>query len=71
MLIIITGLPGTGKTTLAQLLADNKIATHLNSDIIRIELDKQGQYDKASKSMIYKALIEKTKQLLSEHDDIW
>lgn len=35
MLIIVTGLPGTGKTTFAEAFAQKGHFIHLNSDLIR------------------------------------
>lgn len=70
MLIIITGLPGSGKTTLARLLAAQIDAKHLNSDIIRAELGKQGQYDEATKTVVYQELLKRSKALLQEGDRV-
>ena len=53
MLIMITGLPGTGKTTYAMKLAKSIEAIHLNSDIVRAQIGKRGHYDKASKAAVY------------------
>ena len=40
MIIQIIGLPGSGKTTLAKVLADKINATHLNADEVRADLCK-------------------------------
>ena len=57
MIILILGLPGTGKTTFAGALSSKLQADHFNSDKVRIALGKQGQYDEASKDQIYRALL--------------
>jgi len=38
--ILIMGLPGSGKTTLAKALAKRLKAVHLNADVIRTEIHK-------------------------------
>ncbi|MCO6479501.1 MAG: AAA family ATPase [Phaeodactylibacter sp.] len=63
-LIIVTGLPGTGKTTFARALAERIGAHHLNTDIIRDELGLRGQYDKASKQKVYQKMRNKTSEAL-------
>ena len=53
MLIIVYGLPGTGKTYFSEHLAKEIDAVHLNTDRIRHKINKQGQYDKESKMEVY------------------
>ncbi len=63
-LVLIGGLPGTGKTTLAKKLAHRLRAQHLNSDILRDRLHKRGQYDEFTKQTIYDALVWATRNYL-------
>ena len=65
-LIMVTGLPGTGKTTFAKALAQHLNAQHLNTDILRTEMELRGQYDNEVKSKVYEALQHKTQQFLKE-----
>lgn len=58
MLILISGLPGTGKTTLAKAYAVRYGALHLNSDLIRRELGLMGHYSPEDKKRVYDALLE-------------
>ncbi|HMN88598.1 MAG TPA: ATP-binding protein [Saprospiraceae bacterium] len=56
-IIMVTGLPGTGKSTFAAALAEAINAAHLNTDVIRNALGKRGQYDDDSKIAVYHALL--------------
>lgn len=56
-LIVVLGLPGTGKTTFARALAAQAGARHLNTDMLRAELGLRGQYDEAAKAHIYDELL--------------
>lgn len=70
MLTIIIGLPGTGKTTFAKALAAATDAHHLNSDIVRHTLGKQGMYDVNSKAAVYQELFDRTENYLADHQRV-
>lgn len=57
ILIIVVGLPGTGKTTFSRHLAERLSALHLNTDIIRDAVDMRGQYDAKAKKRIYDLML--------------
>ncbi len=59
LLVVVLGLPGTGKTTFARALADRLGAVHLNTDMLRAELGLQGHYDEAAKAGIYRELLQR------------
>jgi len=56
MVIIVFGLPGTGKTYFAKHLAVYFDAVHLSTDIIRAKYHKMGRYDEETKKYIYQQL---------------
>jgi len=56
MLIIVIGLPGTGKTTFSRALSERIGALHLNTDIIRDSIGKRGQYDPGTKALVYEQM---------------
>lgn len=58
MLILIAGLPGTGKTTIARALSAMIGAIHLNSDVLRSQLGLMGQYTAEAKQQVYDALLD-------------
>jgi len=64
MLLLIAGLPGTGKTTVARAFAALSGATHLNSDMLRLELGLMGHYDPRDKEKVYAALLERAREAL-------
>ena len=65
VLIMITGLPGTGKTTLAKALATQLNVPHLNSDKLRVDMGMRGRYDITSKTKVYDELISKVSTTLA------
>ena len=65
-LIVVLGLPGTGKTTFARALAAQTGARHLNTDMLRAELGLQGQYDEATKARVYDELLRKSRASLQQ-----
>ena len=56
LLILVGGLPATGKTWFAQALAERLGAVHINSDEMRTKLRLRGKYDLASKQQVYDAM---------------
>jgi predicted kinase len=63
MLILITGLPGTGKSTFALALAKSIDSQYISSDQIREQLGLRGHYDPDSKNQVYQAIL----SLAQEH----
>lgn len=59
MIIIVFGLPGTGKSFFARHYAEETGAVYLNTDIVRKEMNKQGQYDEKTNLLIYEELLER------------
>ncbi|MBT8219913.1 MAG: ATP-binding protein [Bacteroidia bacterium] len=70
LLIIVSGLPGTGKSTFAAALAKNINALHLNTDVIRDQLGLRGKYDAETKARIYQEMLSTTRFRLKENQNV-
>lgn len=68
-LILVAGLPGTGKTTFARALASSTGAEHLNSDMVRDALGMRGKYDPTTKATVYQEMLRRTEAHLAEGRD--
>lgn len=65
MLIIITGLPGTGKTTVAEALAKEIGATVLSTDKIRKMIFEKPVYNEEDKRVVYGELFSQARKNLA------
>ena len=59
MIVVVFGLPGTGKSHFARLLADTLDAVYLGTDVEREKLGERGRYTPEAKQRVYGALLEK------------
>lgn len=69
MLIIICGLPGSGKTTLARELARRWGAAHVSTDSIRRETVKDPTYTEEEKQAVYAELVRRAGEALQTGRD--
>lgn len=58
MIMILFGLPGTGKSYLARQLAADTRALYLNTDVIRDKMNKRGAYDDKTRHEVYERMLE-------------
>jgi len=70
MLILIAGLPGTGKTTIAKDVAKKTKAALLRTDVIRKELIKKPTYSKEEAEIIFGEMFARAKSLLSKKRNV-
>lgn len=70
LLVLVTGLPGTGKTTFAGALAQALGAIHFNSDGIRETLHLRGHYDEDTKKRVYEQLEKTTASALLKGEKV-
>lgn len=64
MMIMVMGLPGTGKTTFANALAERLSFEHINSDEVRADISKMGQYSLEDKRIVYQEMLARTENLI-------
>lgn len=67
MLIMVMGLPGTGKSTFAKALAASMQGNHYNTDVIRERLGLRGKYDAQSKQKVYEELLLATERTITQN----
>ena len=69
-LIFVMGLPGSGKTYLARLIASHFGFEHVSSDRTRNDLNLMGRYETESKQLVYQMMLTTTSQLLGQGKDV-
>jgi predicted kinase len=70
MIIVVLGLPGSGKSYFAQALAMDINAHYLNSDLIRNEKGARGKYSTEDKMLVYQTMAEKARQIVLTGNDV-
>ncbi len=70
MLIVICGLPGTGKSTLAKAVAERINAVHISSDSIRMKMLKERTYSDKEKEKVYEAMFAEAEGLLKDRKNV-
>lgn len=63
-LVVVCGLPGVGKTTVAETAAERLDARLLRTDVVRKELVGEPTYDAAETRRVYTALLERAEATL-------
>jgi predicted kinase len=70
MVVIVFGLPGTGKSYFASRLAERITAEYINSDRLRKELFPERTYSDKEKEMVYREMLEKTKRAINDNTNV-
>jgi predicted kinase len=70
MLILVMGLPGSGKSYFARAFAKKINAVHFNSDIIRKQEPEHTAYTAADKLKVYQSMYSKTCQELTQGNTV-
>jgi len=70
MIILVFGLPGTGKTYFAKHFAEKLGAVHLNTDIVREKLQFKGHYDEKTKQQVYNELFKQAQMEFKNEADV-
>ena len=70
MIVIVFGLPGSGKSYFASRLAKMINAGYINSDRLRKEMFKDRTYSEQEKAAVYKAMLEKMKEAMNQDKNL-
>ncbi len=69
MIIVVCGLPGTGKTTIAKALSQMTGATLLRTDVIRKEMLEKSAYTEKERDAVYENMLVITNEKLQNGED--
>jgi predicted kinase len=64
MIVLVKGLPATGKTWFSEKLAEKLNAMHLNTDKVRKEHGLTGKYDDSSRQKTYNLLFDQLEKYI-------
>ncbi|MEO7313909.1 MAG: ATP-binding protein [Ginsengibacter sp.] len=70
MIIIIFGLPGSGKSYFASRLAEKIGSKYVNSDRIRKELFSERDYSEREKYIVYEKMLEEMRSALAQNNHL-
>ena len=70
MIVIVFGLPGSGKSYFASRLAKMINADYINSDRVRKEMFKSRTYSEQEKAAVYNAMLEKMKEAVDQRKNL-
>lgn len=70
MVIIVLGLPGSGKSYFAERLAQKIKARYFNSDQIRKEMFGDRTYSDSEKEKVYEELLKKMREVVEKEKDV-
>lgn len=70
MIIVVFGLPGSGKSFFAEKLAERINATYLSTDKIRNELNQEKDYSQFGKKKIYERMINQALAKVNQKDQV-
>jgi len=70
MVVIVTGLPGTGKSFFASHLAKKMHAAYINSDQVRKTMMPPGHYSLQDKRSVYDQMLAQVVALINQNKDV-
>lgn len=70
MVIIVFGLPGSGKSYFASRLAMHLEAAYVNSDELRMQMLSERNYSEAEKNRVYDAMLKRMTEALASKKPI-
>jgi hypothetical protein len=70
MLIMVCGLPGTGKTSVSKIIARKINGIILRTDVIRKQIIKEPEYTEREKRRVYENLLRETEDSIKEGENV-
>ena len=70
IVVLVSGLPGSGKSYFAQRLAETIHADYVNSDRLRKELFPKRTYSDLEKARVYDTMLKKMKEAFTEEKNL-
>jgi|SRR5690554_695938 len=70
MVVIVFGLPGSGKSFFASRLAEKIHAEYVNSDRVRKELFVKREYTEDEKKAVYRKMLESMNEAVEQNQDL-
>lgn len=70
MIVIVFGLPGSGKSFFASRLALEINGTYVNSDQVRIQLFKHRHYTEEEKEQVYDKMLEMAQEASTKNENM-
>jgi len=70
MLVVVCGLPGVGKSTVAKFVAEEIDAERLRTDVVRKELVDDPEYTEHERRRVYEELYDRATAAIDEGGDV-
>jgi len=70
MLVVVCGVPGVGKTTVARTIADRLDGTLLRTDVVRKEILPDPEYTEEETRMVYRELLDRGREAIERGETI-
>ncbi|MFB6197354.1 MAG: AAA family ATPase, partial [Halobacteriaceae archaeon] len=68
--IVVCGLPGVGKTTVSETIADRIDAPRLRTDVVRKDIIDEPAYTPAETRRMYLELVERARELVERDGQV-
>lgn len=65
MIVVVCGLPGAGKTTVSEAVADRLDAPRLRTDVVRKDVLEDPDYTPAESRRVYAALLDRAREAVA------
>lgn len=70
MIVVVLGLPGSGKSYFAHRLAESLNATYINSDRLRMELFPKRTYSELETAKVYEVMLERMDEAIDQRKNL-